>query len=76
MPKSRLELLREIALYMGAQRVMLNDGGTRREILVDSLTARAVLRVHSLGFYQQPAGLQWPVADVWLNFDTPRRSDC
>src|SRR5690348_14303739 len=48
MPKSRLELLREIALYMGAQRVMLDDGGTRREILVDSLTARAVLRVHSL----------------------------
>lgn len=48
MPKSRLELLREIALYMGAQRIMLDDGGTRRQILVDSLTARAVLRVHSL----------------------------
>ncbi len=48
MPKSRLELLRDIAFDMGAQRITLGDGGNRREILVDSLTARAVLRVHSL----------------------------
>ncbi len=47
MPKSRLELLREIAHHMAAQRVMLDDGGRRREILVDNFTARAVLRVHN-----------------------------
>ena len=48
MPKSRLELLREIAHHMAAQRITLEDGGKRREILVDNLTARAVLKVHNI----------------------------
>ncbi len=47
MPKSRLELLRDIAHHTAAQRITLEDRGRRREILVDNFTARAVLRVHN-----------------------------
>jgi hypothetical protein len=48
MPRSRLELLREIAHHMAAQRITLEDDGKPREILVDNLTARAVLKVHNI----------------------------
>ncbi len=47
MPKSRLELLREIAHHAVMQRITLEEDGKLREILVDNLTARAVLKVHN-----------------------------